>query len=285
MKKTEKLLMLIIAIVVGIAIVSLLILKGSKKEYNNINNQTNSRLEEKETSKTFKVNQISDAKILYNLQKVVNNELELIYEDNAYPENYPAKDIHLESLKSFDIENNLKRFYIESGYETNTRSLSIFFVKGYLIYDDIEKSSEEKIEEQEAKLTIVRHNKDNKYLIEKYASNYEYTFKHNENDISKTEVFDLTDDEIFMNLITDNLLIEYIDLDKEVLDVDYAYWYFEDYQNKKLFKDQNKEEYKNAKLQRYKGNINDGFILVDNNHKEIDIKPRQTPMNYEVEEK
>ena len=284
MKKTDKILIIVLAILVLLVIIGILILKGNNKVNNNTNNQTSSNIEQKLTSNNLKVNQITDAKKLYNLQKVVNNELELIYEDNAYPENYPTKDIQLESLKDFDIEENLKKFYIETGYELNCKQLSTYFIEGYLILDDIDKISNKNIEKQEVKLTVVKYNSANKFLIDKYANSFKYSFKYDENDISKTEVFDLTEDELFLSLITDNLMFESVDLDKDVTDTDYAFWYFEDYQNRKLFKDQNKEEYKNAKLQRFNGNIKDGYKLIDNHKKEIDIKPNQKPMKYEFQE-
>ncbi len=288
MKKINKI--LVIAVIICIIIVAIcagLLIKQKNKE-SDINIQTGNNQKDTVYSDTFKVEQIKDINKVYNLQIIANDLIENVHDNKAYPENFPYKESHIESIKDLGVEENLKKFYVESAYGVDFSSAaSFYFLKGYLIIDDI-KNYEGNIKKEEVKFTIQRINIEeaDNYLIETYDTNsFNNIFEYDKDDFEKIKVLEIEDDSIEMYLISDSMKFKSINIDEEVPDVNLAYWYYEDYKNNKLFSDQNKEEYENTELIKYEGNTKEGFTLIDNNEKQIIIKPGIVPMEYEVEEK
>ena len=278
MKKINK--TIVVALMICILIITCVLLNQEKS------NNTADIKKDISINNNYKFDQVLETKKTYNIQRVIDNIIENVY-DGVYPSSYPI-DINTNSIKSFDIEENLKNFYIEKAYEvTISETTEVYCVKGYLIIDGINNYQGD-IEKQEAQFILVRYinnNDKDRYVIGKYGSSFNNTFEYNDNDISKTRVVDLGDNEIELNLITDNMLFEGVSLDEDVPEVNLAYWYYDDYKNNKLFSDHNKEEYENTELFKYEGNMEKGFTLIDNNEKQIIIKPGSVPMEYEVEEK
>lgn len=288
MKNVNKLLIIAGVICLIIIIICTMLLVKQKKQANVTNTPNSINQTETAYSDTFKVEPIKEINKVYNLERIVNDLIENVHANKSYPEDFPYKESHIESIVNLGIVENLKKFYIENAYGVDISSTSAFyFVKGYLIYDDINNYSEDDIKKEEVKFTIQRSNYSGteNYLIETYETySFKHLFEYDKDNISKTKVLTIDENNIDMYLRSDSIMYESISIDEEVPEVNLAYWYYDDYKNNKLFSDHNKKEYENTELFKYEGNMEKGFTLIDNNEKQIFIKPGSVPMEYEVEE-
>lgn len=271
--------------VIGLVIICILIMSiclaiGIKlKNKSNINGD-NAQSSEEPISKMYETKPIEDFKRVYNIDRFINNALEYIYEENFKSGFYEMSNNHYEISTRLHLNEYEKKFYTKNAYELNlNENITAFFVQGYTIYKDIDSITED-IKREDINFTIMNVN--NKCYIDLYGMNYTDVFKYNEN-ISDTAVWQSAED-IIDELIDDSYYAIFSSefLQEEILDVDLAYWYYEDYKNNKLFSDNDKEFYKNTELKRYVGNYDEGFTLTDSEGSQINIKPGNVPMEYEV---
>lgn len=267
--------------IICILITAICFFIGTKfKNKSNINGANGQRIEEEPVSKMYETEPIKDFKKAYNIDRFINNALEYIYDENFKSGFYEMSNSHYNISTKLQLNKYERKFYTKNAYELNlNENITAFFIQGYTIYRDIDSITED-IKREDINFTIMKVN--NKCYIDLYGMNYTDVFKYNEN-ISDTVVWESAENQID-KLIDDSSYALFSDefLQEEILDADFAYWFYEDYKNNKLFSDQDKDYYKNTELKRYVGNYEEGFTLTDSQGSQIYIQPGNIPMEYEV---
>ncbi len=278
MKKNVKILLSIMASLVIIILCTIAIanLKEGKKE-----KQDNEIQEERQISQKFTIVQISNLDKVYNIGRTIDDSLKKIYDETTIGNYYQLSEIHDSIAEKCNLYEAEKNFYIQKAYEVELSDyITVYFANGYVMYKDIKNAPEGDILKEEVNFTLIRDKENKNCVIELYGSNYNNVFKYND-DISKTSIWESAEDNIESLIILEKDISDET-LDKEVLNIDLGYWYYEDYKNNKLFSDQNREEYINTKLRKCSINKEEGHVLIDSNNTEIHIKPGKYPMEYEV---
>lgn len=244
-------------------------------------------------NKNIEVEKVTNIKTQYNIEKEINSTLEKIYNKKIYYEKeYETDEEHyegslkildyIETMKNWEIKNYFKSFYMEDMYEANLNSkLSFYFIKGYLIYEEIEEAPEGNIEKQEIEITFYKNKKNNEFIFEPYKNSFSKLFLYDD-DISKTCIIENTDSFIETEINSMEIFFNGQSLETDIQEETLIRKLYKDYKNKELFKTQNVEVYKNKKLSSFEKNDDSSYTATDSEGKEFTIKLGNNLWDYEI---
>lgn len=274
MKRYSKLIVSIIIASILIVATCIIIIINKNEQKNNINEETAAIKEDIEVKKVENIN------ITYNIEQTVNNIIEKLH-DAVIDESDPEIKSLAKTMPEL-ITNELKLFNIEKAYEANYNDLAVYFTEGYLMYNDITEAPEGDINKQTVKIILYRNKENNNYTIEQYGTQNNYLFKFDYDDIDKISIRkDILDNELFY-LVEKIIFAEKYELENKVDQAEIISWYYNDYRNKVLFKNQNREEYKNAGILKIEEKSDNEYTITINDERKVKIKPGNVGKEYSI---
>ena len=279
MKKLNRVIIVSIVICFLITLICLLLLKKNNKG-ENVKDLVI------DNSQYYKVEQVKNIQKTYNIEQIINDIIEeyndFITYDGYSKLNYIMPEEYIQSMNDIGIDKNLKVFCIQDLYEADIENdTTVFFAEGYLMYEDINEIHDNTISKQDVKLTIYKSNSSNQYAIEPYGNNDLSYFDYNEN-IAETGIKYDTPSDLAEWLMDEIQFFKNDTLEKKVSESDIITWCYKDYKNKKLFEEQNKEEYEKTKIISFTGSKENGYNVKINNGTELIIKLGDKLMDYEI---
>lgn len=285
MKKYKKIIIILSAICI-VFIICLVLLILSNKSNNDINlSKNNIRIEQNEVQLQKKVQELDDIKITYNIGKCINKMIEDYYYSGKF-ENTDVPLLPSNLVQKLDYDNGLKTYYIDKGYKADLEdNITIYFTKGYIVNDKVEK-----IQREEILLTLINDTEYNTAKILLYGEGYTDKILYND-DISKTAILDMSGFKIkktetgakqLDEIIMEEEIFQNKKLDENIPERDLLNWYYRDYKIKQADEHNEKLEFKGFL---YEGNFESGYTITETDRTKYFIKPDKTSMNYYIEKK
>ena len=269
-------------LIVAIIIVAILIATICIIIFSNNNKPNNSANEEKiAVREDIEVKKVEDINVTYNIEQTINNIIERL-QGTVTNEGDPVIESLAQTMPEL-ITKELRLFNVEEVYEADYNDeLTFYFTEGYLMYDDINDAPEGNISKQTVKIILYRNKKNNNYTIEQYGTKKHDLFKFDDNDISKTAIkAEIYNDELHF-LEEKMIFSKKYNLEEKVTQAKIIEWYYNDYRNKLLFENQNREEYKNGKIIKIEGKSDQEYVVTLNDEREVRIKPGNAGKEYSV---
>ncbi|MBR3163159.1 MAG: hypothetical protein IKF17_03560 [Clostridia bacterium] len=275
LKNKNILIVAIIIAVILIATICIIIFSNNNKPNNNANEEKIAVREDIEVKK------VEDINVTYNIEQTINNIIERL-QGTVTNEGDPVIESLAQTMPEL-ITKELRLFNVEEVYEADYNDeLTFYFTEGYLMYDDINDAPEGNISKQTVKIILYRNKKNNNYTIEQYGTKKHDLFKFDDNDISKTAIkAEIYNDELHF-LEEKMIFSKKYNIEEKVTQAKIIEWYYNDYRNKLLFENQNREEYKNGKILKIEGKSDQEYVVTLNDEREVRIKPGNAGKEYSV---